>query len=161
MGHQVSIIGVLLCSVVFGAMAGPPPHDSTVAAGDSVHQKFWAQLNLTVDQKQKLKAIREENKDFRKANFEKMRALLEKSKDELLKPSPSKSVLYGYAKEMGDLHKTEAEHMADHMLKLKTILTKEQFEKLIKMGPPHGMHGMKDHPHRGGPGTPPPPDMDD
>jgi Spy/CpxP family protein refolding chaperone len=158
--RYLSIIGVFLCLIPFGAAAATPSHDSTAAARDSVHQKWWAQLNLSSDQKAKLKDLHAGMKEFRKANFEKMKALLDKSKDELLKAAPSKTILYGYAKEMGDLHRAEAEHMADHMLKLKSILTKEQFEKLIKIGLHHGPHGMDGKMHKGGPGGPPP-DMDD
>ena len=80
------------------ASCGP---DSTARAGDSLHQKWWAQLNLTEDQKAKLKALRGGAKDFRKTNFDKMKSLLDKSKEELLKAAPSKTVLYGYAKEIG------------------------------------------------------------
>jgi Spy/CpxP family protein refolding chaperone len=140
--------------------------DSTAHAQDSTHQKWWAQLNLTEDQKAKLKTLRADMKDFRKTNFEKMKSLLDKSKDELLKAAPSKTVLYGYAKEMGDLHKAISEKMADHMLKMKTILTKEQFQKLLSKDFWHGMGqpGKGHHPPHDGPqGMAPPPsgDMDD
>jgi Spy/CpxP family protein refolding chaperone len=128
------------------------------APGDSMHQKWFAQLNLTDDQKAKLKDMRKEMGEFRKVNFEKMKALREKSKVEFLKAAPSKTVLYGFAKEMGDLHKAMAEKMADHILKMKTILTKEQFEKMLNFdfgegnGPMmhrgEGPHG--DHPHNDG-----------
>jgi Spy/CpxP family protein refolding chaperone len=136
--------------------------DPSAAARDSSHQKWWAQLNLTADQQAKLKTLRAEMKDFRKANFEKMKTLLDKNKAELLKAAPSKSVLYGYAKEMGDLHKTMSEHMADHMLKMKSILTKDQFDKLLSrdmfMGP-HGMRHGNPEGHRSGAGATP--DRDD
>jgi Spy/CpxP family protein refolding chaperone len=155
-----TIVGMFLCSILFGAAAAVPHHDSTAAVKDSAHQKWWSELDLTADQKTKLKGLRVDMKEFRKANFEKMKALLDKSKDELLKAAPSKTVLYGYAKEMGELHRTEAEHMVDHMLKMKSVLTKEQFEKLIKMGLRRGPHGMDGKMHKGGPGGPPP-DMDD
>ena len=88
------------------------------------------------------------------------------AKEELLKPAPNKAVLYGYAKEMGGLHKAMAEQMADHMLKVKTILTKDQFSKLLsnEMHPPgmREMHtGPHDAPHGQGPGGGHPPDFDD
>jgi Spy/CpxP family protein refolding chaperone len=123
--------------------------DSTDRARDSLHQKWWAQLNLTADQQAKLKALRSGTKDFRKANIEKMKSLLDKTKEELLKPAPSKAVLYGFAKEIGDLHKARSEHMADHMLTLKTILTKEQFQKFLSRDFHKGMGpGEKGHrPH--------------
>jgi Spy/CpxP family protein refolding chaperone len=157
----VCVISLLLSAS--GAFCGP---DSTARAGDSLHQKWWAQLNLTEDQKAKLKALRSGAKDFRKANFDKMKSLLDKSKEELLKAAPSKAVLYGYAKEMGDLHKAISEHMADQMLKMKTILTKEQFQKFLNRDFRQGMDrpGKGPHPpHDGQHGMAPPPggDMDD
>lgn len=155
----ISLCAVLLIMSAATAFGVP---ESATAARDSSHQKWWAQLNLTVDQQAKVKTLRAEMKDFRKANFEKMKSLLDLSKAELLKAAPNKSVLYGYAKEMGDLHKTMSEHMADHMLKMKSILTKEQFEKLLSrdmfMGP-HGMRHGSPEGHRNGTGTPP--DRDD
>jgi Spy/CpxP family protein refolding chaperone len=159
---------VCMCAVslFLGAatVAGAP--DTLALSRDSIHQKWWAQLNLTEDQKAKLKALRGGAKDFRKANFDKMKSVLDKSKEELLKEAPSRDVLYGYAKEMGDLQKALSEHMADQMLKMKTVLTKEQFQKFLNrdfrqgMGPPgKGPHSPHGGPH--GLGPPPPGDMDD
>jgi Spy/CpxP family protein refolding chaperone len=145
------------------AFCGP---DSTSRAGDSVHQKWWAQLNLTPDQKARLKALHSDLKDFRKANFEKMKSMLDKSKEELLKPAPSKAALYTYAQQMGDLHRAMAERMADHMLQMKTILSKEQFQKFLNRDFMRGAGGRGNGPRppHGGPhglGPPPPGDMDD
>jgi Spy/CpxP family protein refolding chaperone len=162
-----TIFSVVLVSLLLSTTAAFCSPDSTRAAPrDSSHQKWWAQLNLTDDQKAKLKTLRQEMRESRKANFEKMKVLLDKSKEELLKPAPNKAVLYGYAKELGDLHKAMAEHMADHMLKVKTILTKDQFTKLLsnEMHPlgMREMHkGPHDAPHGQGPGGGPPPDFDD
>jgi len=132
-------------------------------ADDSLHQKWWAQLNLTDDQKAKLKALRIEAKGFRKANFETMKSIIDKSKEELLKAAPSKAVLYEYAKKIGELHRAMSEHMADQILKMKSILTKEQFEKFITsdfgpLKPPRGPHPPHGGPHGLGP---PPPDNDE
>jgi Spy/CpxP family protein refolding chaperone len=156
------IVTVALISVLCGfSWAFAAPHESSSAAmKDSSHQQMFKQLNLTPDQQAKMKALRQEMQELRKANREKMQALRDKSKEELLKATPNKTVLYGYAKEMGDLHKAMAESMADHMLKMKAVLTKEQFEKMMSKDflkgmrerrmhndPPHGgPHGM------GGPG---------
>ncbi len=137
-------IGIAGFAVVFFLIAGASPalcaSDSASLSRDSTRHRLWAQLNLTEDQKAKLKGMRSEMREFRKQNFEKMKALLDKSKEELLKPSPSKTVLYGYAKEMGELHKAMSEHMANHMLTIKSVLTKEQFAKLLsnEFHPPMG-----------------------
>ena len=145
-----------LLAILFGTTASyAGPRDSSSAAmKDSSHQKMFEQLNLTVDQKAKMKALRQEMQDLRKANMEKMKALRDKSKDELLKAAPNKTVLYGFAKEMGDLHKAMAEHMADHLLKVKAVLTKEQFEKMLSKDFLKGMREqrMHDHGQKHGPG---------
>jgi len=135
--------------------------DSASFSRDSTRHKMWAQLGLSEDQKAKLKDMRTSMREFRKQNFEKMKVILDKSKEELLKQNPSQSVLYGYANEMGNLHREMSKQMADHMLKIKSILSKEQFTKLLSNefrppmpGGPHGHPG-----HGGGPGGPP--DQDD
>jgi Spy/CpxP family protein refolding chaperone len=156
-------VRALLMAVVFGCLFGAyAMPDSTHAARhmsmqDSSHQKIWAELNLTADQKVKLKTMREDAQQSRTAIFDKMKDLRDKSKQELLKEKPSKDVLYGYAKQLAEEQKILAEHMADHMLKLKSILTKEQFEKVLSkdffmgMQKEHGGNGSgsdkKEHWH--------------
>jgi Spy/CpxP family protein refolding chaperone len=147
----------MLLAFFFGAVASyAGPRDSCSAGTKGPdHQKMFAQLNLNADQKGKMKVLRDEMKKLREANMEKMKALRDKSKEEMLKASPDKTVLYGFAKEMGDLHKEMAEQMADHMLKVKAVLTKEQFEKMLshefvkemrgKMGGPGGPGGKHGH----------------
>jgi Spy/CpxP family protein refolding chaperone len=120
-------MSVLLTCFIASAM----PDSCSTAKQDSSHQQLWKQLNLTPDQAAKLKSFREEMKTFRKTSFEKMSELRKKSKEELLKATPDKAVLKGYAKDLGDLTKAMAEQMTDHMLKIKSVLTKEQFEKLL------------------------------
>jgi Spy/CpxP family protein refolding chaperone len=149
-------------------MVSPPvfgAQDSVTFSRDSTRHKMWAQLGLSEDQKAKLKDMRTTMREFRKQNFEKMKTILDKSKEELLKQTPSQSVLYGYANDMGNLHREMSKQMADHMLKLKSILSKEQFTKLLSNefrspmpGGPHG-HAGHDGPHGGGPGGPH--DLDD
>jgi Spy/CpxP family protein refolding chaperone len=158
--HAKMVTCLCVLSLVMSASPAFCVPDSAMAARDSSRQKWWAQLNLTADQKAKLKTLRAEMKDFRKANFEKMKSLLDKNKAELLKAAPNRSVLFGYAKEMGDLHETMSEHMADHMLKMKSILTKEQFEKLLSRDMFRGPQGRGHHAPEGRRGGAPH-DMDD
>jgi len=122
--------------LVFGAMglfgslwaAGA---DSGRVHGKEMGEKIAKELGLTADQKTRLKGLREEMRDARKNNFDKIKAMREKSREELLKASPDKSALYGYAREMGELHREMAEKETDHMLKVKGILTPDQFKKLL------------------------------
>jgi Spy/CpxP family protein refolding chaperone len=109
------------------------------------------ELGLNADQNAKLKTLHSEMKIAHKEHIEKIKALREKSREELLKPKPDKTVLYGFAGEIGALQKIMAEKEADHLLKIKAILTPEQFDKLLsrnftkKVGPPpQDEHGPDD-----------------
>ena len=107
-------------------------------------ERMFADLNLTQDQKTKLKALHEQLKGTHKQVFDQMKALREKIKAELLKPQPSKQVLDGYASQIGDQHKQLAQKRTDHMLQVKAILTPEQFAKLLsheEKGPEFGPGG--------------------
>lgn len=93
-----------------------------------------AQLGISPQQETQLREIHTDVRAFRKEHMKKVSDLREKTKQELLKDNPSKSTLNSYAKEMGDLHKVMNENRIDHLLKLKTILTPEQFSKIASKG---------------------------
>lgn len=115
----------------------PPP------APQEHMQKMWNDLGLTDDQKEKLKAVHQEGRDMRHKDMEALKTLRQKMKEELLKPSPSKATLDGYATEMGNLSKRMTQARTDHLLKVKSILTPEQFSKLLDkewMKPEMGEH---------------------
>jgi Spy/CpxP family protein refolding chaperone len=130
--------GILLTSsIAFSAQ----PSDSTM---EKHHQKMMADLNLTADQKAKLQALHNGMKETGKALNEQMKGINEKVKVELLKDQPSKQVLDGYATQLADIQKQLIQKHYDHVLQVKTVLTKEQFTKHLShewMGPPcAGMH---------------------
>jgi Spy/CpxP family protein refolding chaperone len=93
----------------------------------------------------------------REKHFEAVRKVRDKIKDELLKDSPSRKTLYGYAGELGELHKQITKERSNHLLKVKKILNPEQFKKLIehenRMG--KGKFGNRGHRkgRRGGKGN--------
>ncbi len=122
--------------------------------GRPPHCRMWIEeLNLTKDQKEKLKALRQEMQPLREKHMESIKAVKDKIKAELEKPNLSEGILYGYAGEMGELHKQMAKDRIDHLLKVKKILSPEQFSKLIEMedrpmwGKPFGPHGKIRCPH--------------
>ncbi len=94
-------------------------------------EHFYAELELTEDQKVKLKELHQEIMAVRKANFEASRNIRMKIRDELLKENPSTSQLDLYAAELGDIHKQLAKQHNDHLLKVKAVLSKEQFAKIV------------------------------
>lgn len=88
-------------------------------------------LNLTEEQKTKLQELRIEHKPAMVKIKETMKLIKQKSKVELLKDKPDKTLLKKYSQEIADQHRIMAESMTDHLLKVKKILTKEQFEKML------------------------------
>jgi Spy/CpxP family protein refolding chaperone len=95
--------------------------------------RLWAELELTEEQKVKLKELHQEIKDARRKNFEAARDIRTKIKDELIKENPSTSQLDLYAAELGEIHKQIAKQHNDHLLKVKTVLSSEQFSKIVNM----------------------------
>jgi Spy/CpxP family protein refolding chaperone len=95
------------------------------------HQKMMADLKLTADQKTKIQALHKDFETSAKALAEQMKGIDEKVKAELLKDQPSKQVLDGYATQLADIQKLLLQKKYDHVLQVKTILTKEQFSKHI------------------------------
>lgn len=134
------ITGALATLVVLpmpGA-AEPPQHECS----GKCRQQMFADLNLTAEQQQQLKALHDEMKSMREKNMESVKTVRDKMKAELLKADASSNVLYGYAAELGELHKQMSKDRCDHLLKVKKVLTPEQFAKLVekedRMGPGRG-----------------------
>lgn len=108
------------------------------------------ELGLTEEQKVKLKELHQEIKAAREKNFETARNIRMKIRDELTKENPSTSQLDLYAAELGEVHKLTAKQHNDHLLKVKAVLSAEQFAKIVNketekfgkcpMGPDKGKH---------------------
>ena len=95
------------------------------------HDKMMADLKLTAEQKEQLKGLHQQHRQDMKPFFEKMKGIRGKVKAELLKPTPSKPALDGYAAELGNLHKQMALKRNEHLLQMKAVLTADQFAKLV------------------------------
>jgi Spy/CpxP family protein refolding chaperone len=108
-------------------------------------KKKIAELNLTADQQAKLKTVHEDRMATAKPLFEQMKTIRDKLKTELLKTEPSKQVLDGYASQLGDLHRQLVQNMNEHLLRVKAILTTEQFSKMVNFDWMHSGPGT----HRG------------
>jgi Spy/CpxP family protein refolding chaperone len=150
------VVALALVLLPFGPVAQPGPRSGEGAGpgkGRPPH-RMWMELNLTAEQKEQLKALREEMQPIREKHMESVKAVRDKIKAELLKSDPSQNTLYGYAGELGELHKQMTKDRTDHLLKVKKILTPEQFSKLVEReekmdhGKGFGHRGGK-HPHKG------------
>lgn len=134
MKKATSMVTGALCAVIIAAgivSAQPGPKRGPDSGKERPH-RMWKDLNLKDDQKNKLKALHDEMQKVRKKHFETVKKVRAKIKDELLKDSPSQKALYGYAGELGELHKQMTKERSDHLLKVKTVLSKEQFKKLLE-----------------------------
>lgn len=107
------------------------PSNSSAQQNRFHQHRLWNSLGLDADQKAKLLTMHNEMRDIRKKNIEAETAVRVKIKDELSKSNPSKNVLSGYVDELGKLHDHMIQSHIDHLLQIKTILTPDQFHKVI------------------------------
>jgi len=108
--------------------AGPaacPQHE------EQRQHRLEEELNLTPEQKQKLHALRDERKAAREEHIAKMKEVRQKMKEELAKEKPDGKTLMKYATQTADLVEQMTKQRIDHLLKVKQVLSKEQFEKLL------------------------------
>jgi Spy/CpxP family protein refolding chaperone len=110
---------------------------------------FWKDMNLTAEQQEKLKALHGEMKVMRDKHKDEVVPVRKKISEELLKDNPSTTTLDGYAKELGDLHAKMTRERYDHLLKVKLILTPEQFKTMLSC---HGVDDTFEHHGKMGPG---------
>ncbi len=150
---SVPVFALILTVASVATWAQPAP--GSEAKKDGRHHRMWAELNLNEDQKNSLKALHQEMQELREKHMEAVRTVRSKIKTELLKPEPSQNVLYGYAGELGELHKQMSKDRGDHLLKVKKVLTPDQFVKLVEKENRMGGKGWKGKgktcPHKRGP----------
>ncbi len=93
------------------------------------------ELNLTPEQAKQLKALREgrEVKETHKANREKMMSLRKKVVDEFANENYDKSKIDDYNAQILALMKEGINDHTNHMMKLRSILTPEQFKKFHEL----------------------------
>ena len=150
MGYKIILV-VMACLIagIAGVVFVHADTDTSWAKGKQMWQKMSEKLALTPDQQAKLKDLRTDLRKQTKDSWEKIKTIRGKEKDELLVPNPSQQALYGYAKEINDLQGAMAEKKLEHLLKVKEVLTQDQFKKLLSMmshqrkghEPKHGGHG--------------------
>ena len=130
------LVSAMTAAIVFATVAAvsaqPCEHHKGMGAGKEPQYRMFADLNLSDQQKTDLKKLHTEMTELRQKHLEAVKEVRKKMKDELLKESPSQNVLYGYAGELGELHKQMSKDHVDHLLKVRKILTPEQFSKLVE-----------------------------
>lgn len=142
MKRQIVATAVLTAGLLLQpALAQPGPGGGTGGHSNKRSEECFKQgegpgclheeLNLTEEQKEKLHALREKGKAARMEHMEKMKGVREKMKAELAKEKPDGKMLMKFAAQTADLVENMTKQRIDHLLEVKKILNKEQFEKLL------------------------------
>jgi Spy/CpxP family protein refolding chaperone len=144
---RLKIFLLVIASVLAGT-AGvvyvSPNMDTVSKKGKIIWQKMTEKLGLTTDQQAKFKDLNTDMHKQTKDSWAKIKTIREKVKNELLAPNPSQEVLYRYEKEINDLKGAMAERRIEHLLKVKEVLTPDQFKTLLSMRPFQGKaHGWR------------------
>jgi protein CpxP len=132
MKKYLFLVSSLIVVLSAASFAGKGGDDQCNHDRKGTHGGAWKALNLTDKQKQQLKDLREEGKSEIKEHFKNVREIREKIKDELLKEKPDKKALEKYGEQLGKLHVEMHINKTDHMLKVKEILSPEQFKMLLE-----------------------------
>ena len=114
---------VMLATPLFAQPENPEHHGRNKAVMED--------LNLNDDQQTKLKLLKLDMHKEHILHFDEVKKIRNKIKEELLKEKPSQGTLNGYAKEIGKLHGKLSEKRMAHLLKVKEVLSREQFEKIL------------------------------
>jgi len=122
----------VLLAVAFLPCAGFA--DGKKAPREHPGKKMFAELGITAEQEAKLKEIHEASVPTKKLYLKEIEVVRQKIKVELQKEKPSKSALNKYAAETGNLHKKMNLASIDRLMKVKAVLTPEQFNKLYERG---------------------------
>lgn len=165
--YKCAAMAAAVCVALAGApvyAAGTEPSAAAPTGEHRMHREgreakddIFKDLNLTQEQRDRLKADREKQKNAMQAIHDGMRKARTDLKAELEKPAVDKARIDAIAAELKSFSDRMVDLRIASLLSLKEILTPEQFKKMHdKMEERKGMHGKwgggkKDMP-------PPPPD---
>jgi Spy/CpxP family protein refolding chaperone len=93
-------------------------------------KEFFKDLNLTPEQKEKLKAQREAKKEEHKALREQMKTKMQALHQEISKPETKRADVDGLVGEVNTLKGQMFSQMIDGVFSMKEVLTPEQFAKM-------------------------------
>jgi len=128
---SLAVIAVFLVSgnLYAESQCGAPEGGRGNGKGDKF-QKLAEELNLTPEQKEKLKAQRAEFKEKNKALREKMQAKNKELKNELKNPTVDRAAVNATIEDIKSLTGEKLNSRVDKILSMKDVLTPEQFTKL-------------------------------
>lgn len=102
------------------------------------------ELNLSAEQKEKIKKIREENRDQMKKMREKMHAKMQEFRSKMASDASDGDIKEAH-EEMQEMHEDMAEARLEKMLKVRAVLTPEQRKKFMALQEKKMKHMMGKH----------------
>lgn len=144
MNKKLMAILVIMGMVVStsGGMAYAAAEQNEKECKWAKQEQFFKDLNLTPEQKEKVKAQKEAQKAIRKQSREQMKSKMEALHTELGKPATDRAVVNGLVADINTLKGQSFAQRIDGVLALKDILTPEQFSKFQAK---HKEHGFGKH----------------
>ena len=98
--------------------------------GGKMMEKMAADLGLTQEQQDQMKALRESGKEKAGSLREKSKEVRQALREELNKADTDSSKVKGYVEDLTALYRQKLEQRVDGVLGMKKVLTPEQFSKL-------------------------------
>jgi Spy/CpxP family protein refolding chaperone len=123
---------------------GPGPHGRG-GMGFGKLETLAAELELTDDQKADVEKIREEGRSEGLALRKQMMRFRHKLHGQLLEDEPDRQAVLLLAEQIGDLRTKLEIHRIEQRLSIRAVLTPEQRDELMTLGPRHGRGGRCRH----------------
>lgn len=145
----LTVVGLMAAGPVAYAVSegNDPESGKGYKSGES--KEFMKELNLTPEQKEKLKAQREAGKESRKAVREQLKTKMQALHEAIAKPGATRAGVDGLVGEVNALKGQMFSQKIDGLFAMKEILTSEQFAKMQekhkeRMSKKHEGWGKKD-----------------
>jgi Spy/CpxP family protein refolding chaperone len=145
MNALVYVTILSLCLSPTFAYGKPMAQDPTEKGGKGcVARDITKELNLTPEQNQQLKAQRQQTRQTARELQEKIRTKRGELREALDKKDVDRNAVNKIIADLKELQGSMLEQRVDSILKMKTILTPEQFTKLQSLHKPGMRKGQKD-----------------
>ena len=130
----IAVLGVLglmaAGPVAYAESSGDNSSKGEKSWGHGEDQGFFKELNLTPEQKAKLKAQREGKKDSHKVLREQLKTKMQALHEAISKPGTTRADVKGLVGEVNSLKEQMFAQRIDGIFAMKEVLTPEQFAKM-------------------------------